>query len=70
MQRIQDFVSVAWPTVTQACARPLDSVSWLAAMEVVISRCGADPASLAGMGGGAFTALARAGVAGWGAKRA
>lgn len=70
MQRIQDFLSVAWPTVTQACARPLDSVSWLAAMEVVISRCGADPASLAGMGAGAFTALARAGVAGWGAKRA
>jgi len=50
VQRIRDFLSVAWPVVTEACVRPFDSVTWLAGMGVVTSRCGADPAGLAGLG--------------------
>src|SRR5271166_4030195 len=56
-QRIRDFLSVAWPTVAETCARPLESVTWLAALQVVTSRCGADPGRLAAMGDEAFTAL-------------
>ena len=56
VQRIRDFLSVAWPTVTETCAEPLESVTWLAALQVVTSRCGGDPGRLAAMGQEAFTA--------------
>ena len=49
-QRIQDFLSVAWPTVMETCAEPLKSVTWLASLQVVTSRCGADPRQVAAMG--------------------
>src|SRR5216683_728357 len=68
-QRIRDFLSVAWPTVTETCAQPLESVTWLAALQVVTSRCGADPGRLAAMGQEAFTALVRGAVPGWGGKK-
>jgi transposase len=67
--RIRDFLSCAWPLVTGACAGPFESLTWLAAMQVVTSRCGGDPGSLAVMGQDAFTALVRAAVAGWGGQR-
>ena len=69
-QRIADFLSVAWPVAAEACARPLESLTWLTAVQLVTSRCGADPARLAGMGLEAFTALVRAGVGQWGGKKA
>ena len=69
-QRIRDFLSVAWPTVTEACARPLESVTWLAALQVVTGRCGGQPGRLAVMGEEAFTALVRSALPGWGARRA
>jgi transposase len=31
-QRIMDFLSVAWPAVTETCADPVQSRTWLAAM--------------------------------------
>jgi len=68
-QRIRDFLSVAWPTVTETCAQPLESVTWLAALQVVTSRCGADPGKLAAMGQEAFTALVRSAVPSWGGKK-
>jgi transposase len=70
MQRIQDFLSVAWPAVTETCAQPLKSVTWLTALQVVTSRCGGDPGTLAAMGEQAFTALVRGAVAGWGGQKA
>jgi transposase len=70
MQRIQDFLSVAWPTVTETCAQPLLSRTWLAAMQVVTARCGGQPARLAAIGEEAFTALVRSAVPGWGGQRA
>jgi len=69
-QRIRDFLSVAWPTVTETCAQPLESKTWLAAMQVVTSRCGGQPGRLAAMGLEAFTALVRGAVAGWGGQKA
>jgi transposase len=70
VQRIQDFLSVAWPVVTEACVHPFDSVTWLAALQVVTSRCGGDPARLAALGPEEFTALVRAAVPAWGGTRA
>jgi len=69
-QRIMDFLSVAWPAVTETCAGPVESRTWLAALEVVTARCGADPGTLAAMGREGFTALTRGAVAGWGITRA
>ena len=69
VQRIQDFLSVAWPVVTEACAGPFESVTWLAAVQVVTSRCGGDPARLAVLGLEEFTAVVRAAVPAWGGKR-
>jgi transposase len=68
--RIQDFLSVAWPTVMETCAQPLLSRTWLAGVQEVTSRCGGVPARLAAMGEEAFTALVRGAVAGWGGQRA
>jgi transposase len=70
VQRIRDFLSVAWPTVTETCAQPLESKTWLAAMQVVTGRCGGQPGRLAAMGLEAFTALVRGAVAGWGGQKA
>ena len=69
MQRIRDFLSVAWPTVTEACAGPFESVTWLAALQVVTARCGGDPARMAALGLEEFTALVRGAVPGWGGKK-
>jgi transposase len=69
VQRIRDFLSVAWPAVTETCAGPFESVTWLAALQVVTARCGGDPAKLAALGLEEFTALVRAAVPGWGGKK-
>jgi transposase len=69
VQRIRDFLSVAWPTVTEACAGPFESKTWLAALQVVTSRCGGDPGRLAALGLEEFTALVRAAVPAWGGTK-
>ena len=68
--RIRDFLSVAWPTVTETCAQPLLSRTWLAAVQVVTQRCGGQPGRLAGVGEEAFTALVRGAAGDWGACKA
>ncbi len=69
VQRVRDFLSVAWPVAAEACAQPFNSVTWLAAMQVVTSRCGGEPENLAALGLEAFTALVRSAVPGWGGQR-
>ena len=69
-QRIRDFLSVAWPTVVEACAYPLESTTWLAGLQVVTGRSGGQPGRLAGMGPEAFTALVRDAQRGWGGQKA
>ena len=69
VQRVQDFLPVAWPTVTGACAGPFESVTWLAALPVVSGRCGGDPARLAAAGLEEFTAAVRGALPGWGGKK-
>jgi transposase len=65
VQRVRDFLSVAGPAVTEACADPFRSVTWLAAVQVVTSR-GGDPA---GLGLEELTGLVRAAIGGWGGQR-
>ena len=67
--RIQDFLSVAWPTVMETCAQPLLSKTWLAAVQLVTDRCGGQPARLAAPGLQEFTAVVRQAVPGWGGQR-
>jgi len=70
VQRIGGFLSVAWPVVTETCARPFESGTWLAAMQLVTSRCGGQPARLAVMGQDAFAAAVGAAVKDWGLQKA
>jgi hypothetical protein len=57
VQRVRDFLSVAWPVAPEACAHPFESVTWLAAEK------------LAAIGLAEFTVLVRQAVAGWGGQR-
>ena len=61
---------MAWPVVTGTCAYPLESTTWLAALQVVTDRCGGDPGRLAAMGDEAFTVLVRDAQRGWGGQKA
>ena len=54
----------------ETCAQPLLSRTWLAALQVVTSRCGGQPGRLAEMGEEAFTALVRGAAGEWGARKA
>jgi transposase len=68
--RVRDFLSTAWPAAETAAAGPFKSVTWLACVEVVTSRCGGDPARLAGLGEDEFLALVTDAARAWGANRA
>jgi len=70
VHRVGDFLPVAWPTVIETCAQPLLPTTWLAAVEVVTSRCGGQPGTLAARGDEAFPAWVRGAVAGRGGQRA
>ncbi len=67
--RVRDFLSVAWPAVTETCAQPMISTTWLAAVQAVTARCGGRPEKLAALGAEGFTALVRGELAGWGAQK-
>jgi transposase len=68
--RIRSFLSVAWPSAVTAAAAPFGSVTWLACLQVVTERCGADPARLAAAGEEEFLALVTERARAWGASRA
>jgi transposase len=70
VQRIRDFLSVAWPAAETAARVPFRCVTWLACLEVVASRCGGDPARVADLGEQEFLALVTDTARAWGANRA
>jgi hypothetical protein len=70
VQRTGDFLPVAWPVVTEACAGPFGSKTWLAAMQLVTGQCGGQPARLAAIGEQAFTVAVRAASPGLGGQKA
>ena len=67
--RVRDFLSVAWPVAAEACAQPFESVTWLAAVQVVTGREGGRPEELAAAGLAGFTAAVRGALPGWGGQR-
>jgi transposase len=70
MQQAADLLGCAWPAPLAACKRPLESVTWLAAMTVITARCCGDPRRARKMGYEKFLAAVRAGLPRWGGKRA
>ena len=67
-QQIGDLLACAWPAALAAAARPLQSVTWLAAMGVVTDRCCGDPARLRKMGYARFLAAVRRELPRWGGR--
>jgi transposase len=65
-QQIGDLLACAWPAALGAAARPLQSVTWLAALGVVTDRCCGDPARLRKMGYARFLAAVRRELPRWG----
>jgi transposase len=67
-QQVGDLLACAWPAALGTAARPLQSVTWLAAMGVVTDRCCGDPARLRKMGYDRFAAAVRRELPRWGAR--
>ena len=68
MQQAGDLLGCAWPAPLGAARRPLESVSWLAGMAVITSRCCGDPRRLRKMGYEKFLAAVRRELPRWGGK--
>ncbi len=68
MQQAGDLLGCAWPAPLGAAARPLESVTWLAAMAVITDRCNGNPARLRKMGYDRFVAAIRRELPRWGGK--
>jgi hypothetical protein len=66
--QIGDLLACAWPAALGAAARPLRSVTWLAAMGVVTDRCCGDPARLRKAGYARFLAAVRRELPRWGGR--
>jgi len=69
-QQIRSLLECAWPAALTAAAQPLESITWRAAMAVIVSRCvDGDLGSVRGMGWGRFQAAVRREVPRWGGTR-
>src|SRR6185437_14193104 len=67
-QQAGDLLGCAWPAALDAARRPLESVTWLAAMAVVTARCAGRPERLRAMGYARFLAAVRGELPRWGGK--
>lgn len=63
-QGLRDLLECVWPTALQAAAKPLESLTWRAAMDV-----STDPAAIAAMGYDAFAAAVADRLGAWGGQR-
>jgi len=68
-QQLRDLLECAWPAALQAAAKPLDSLTWRAAVQVALARTAGDPAALGRLGKARFARAVTAELARWGAKR-
>jgi len=67
-QQAGDLLGCAWPAPLGAAARPLESMTWLAGMTVITSRCCGRPARLRKMGYEKFKTAVRRELPRWGGK--
>jgi transposase len=68
-QQITDRLALAWPAVLGVAAAPLDSVAFLACLQVTAEGCDGDPGRLRRYGLAEFTQLVRSALPGWGGQR-
>jgi len=68
-QQITDRLALAWPAALGAAAAPLDSVTFLACLQVTADRCDGDPGKLRRYGLAEFTQLVRGVLPRWGGQR-
>lgn len=68
-QQLLDLLSLGWPAALTAAAKPLDSMTWLAGLEVVLARCDGRPQKLRRLGVDRFTAALRRQLPRWGGQR-
>ena len=68
-QQITDRLALAWPAALGAAAAPLDSVTFLACLQVTADRCDGDPGKLRRYGLADFTQLVRGVLPRWGGQR-
>ena len=54
--QLRELLGCAWPAVLDAAAQPFDSVTWQAALAVVLARCNGRPERLTRIGERAFLA--------------
>jgi transposase len=68
MQQAGDLLGCAWPAPLSAAALPLESMTWLAGLTVITSRCCGVPSRLRKMGYEKFKAAIRRELPRWGGK--
>lgn len=64
-QQLRDLLECAWPAALTAASKPLDSLTWRAAMSLT----GCDPARVRALGLDGLTAAVRAELPHWGGRR-
>lgn len=64
-QQLRDLLECAWPAALAAASKPLDSLTWRAAMSVT----GCDPARIRALGLGGLTDAVRQELPRWGGRR-
>jgi transposase len=68
-QQLRDLLECAWPAVLEAATKPLDSLTWRAAVQVVLARDQGDPAGIRRLGYARFARLVTSQLARWGGVR-
>ena len=68
-QQITDRLALAWPAALSAATAPLESVTFLACLQVVADRCDGDLGKLRGYGLAEFTQIVRGVLPRWGGQR-
>lgn len=69
VNQIRDLLECAWPAVLQASGSPFRSMSWCAALAVVLDRCGGDLSRVRRLGPDRFENTVRQQLPRWGAQR-
>lgn len=68
-QQLRDLLECAWPAVLATAAKPLDSLTFRAAVTVVLARDQGDPASIGRLGPARFARQVTTQLARWGGRR-
>ena len=69
VNQIRDLADCAWPAVLAASGSPFRSVTWCAALAVVLDRCAGDLARVRRLGLDRFTAAVRRELPRWSGSR-